>query len=103
MSGRSNLPMTSTFHDESVQTWLNEFEAAWDEDRLAARAAELPPPGHPARLPLLVGMVTIDLRRRWRRGKPVSLESYLATYPELGTPQTASLDLLHAEYAARLG
>jgi hypothetical protein len=94
--------MTSTFHDEAVQTWLSEFEAAWDEGRLAARAAELPPPGHPNRLPLLVGMVTIDLRRRWRRGKPVSLESYLATYPELGTPQTASLDLLHAEYEARM-
>jgi hypothetical protein len=94
--------MTSTFHDQAVQTWLSEFEAAWDEGRLAARAAELPPPGHPNRLPLLIGMVSIDLRRRWRRGKPISLESYLAAYPELGTPQTAPLDLLHVEYEARL-
>jgi predicted Ser/Thr protein kinase len=94
--------MTSTFQDPAVKTWLNEFEAAWDEGRLTARAAELPPPGHPNRLPLLTGMVGIDLRRRWRCGKPVALESYLTTYPELGTPRTASLDLLHAEYAARL-
>jgi serine/threonine protein kinase len=94
--------MASTFHDPALQTWLSEFEAGWDGGRLAARAAELPPQGHPMRLPLLVGMVNIDLRRRWRRGERVSVESYLQTYPELGTPQTVPLDLLHAEYEARL-
>src|SRR5690242_16237629 len=101
-ASRSNLLMTSTFQDPAVQSWLSAFEADWDEGRLAARAAELPPPGHPNRLPLLTGMVAIDLRRRWRRGKPASLESYLASYPELGTAQTAPLELLQAEYEARL-
>jgi hypothetical protein len=94
--------MASATHNPTVQSWLTDFASTWDDGRLAARAADLPPPDDPARLALLSGMVRIDLRRRWLRGEPVALDSYLSTYQELGTPQTVSLELVRAEYDARL-
>ncbi len=94
--------MASATHNPTVQSWLTEFASTWNDGRLTARAADLPPPGDPARLALLSGMVGIDLRRRWQRGDRVALEWYLSTYPELGTPQTVSLELVRAEYDARL-
>jgi hypothetical protein len=94
--------MTSATPNPTVQSWLTDFASSWDENRLAARAAELPAAGDPGRLALLSGMVRIDLRRRWLRGERVALESYLSRYPELGTPQTVPLELVRAEYDARL-
>jgi serine/threonine protein kinase len=94
--------MASASPNPAEQAWLSEFEATWDDSRLAALASGLPPPGDPLRLRLLVRMVGIDLRRRWRCGQRVTLESYLPTYPELGTRETVPLELLHAEYQARL-
>src|SRR5262249_41033577 len=51
--------------------------------------------------PLLVGMVCIDLRRRWRAQQKVRVEAYLKSLPELGTAETVSVSLLLAEYEAR--
>jgi hypothetical protein len=94
--------MASASHGRAEQAWLSDFEATWDDSRLAARAADLPPPDDLLRLRLLVGMVAIDLCRRWRRGQRVPVESYLTTYPELGTRETVPLELVHAEYQARM-
>jgi serine/threonine protein kinase len=83
-------------------SWLAEFERSWDEKRLGARLRDLPPPGDPLRLALLLELVRIDLRRRWQLGQKAALESYLKACPELGTPQTAPAVLIAAEYQARL-
>ena len=55
-----------------AEIWLNDFASSWDEDRLAARVRQLPAAGDPLRLPLLLGMVQIDLRQRWRKGRKAS-------------------------------
>jgi len=53
------------------------------------------------RLPDLVEMVKLDLSREWLQGRPVNLESYLESFPELGTVDTVSAELILAEYEVR--
>jgi predicted Ser/Thr protein kinase len=84
-----------------LEEWLVDFDRTWDEDRLAARIRELPPPGNPLRLAALMEMVKIDLRHRWQRGRRVVLDAYLKSYPELGTPDTLPVDLILAECQVR--
>jgi TPR repeat protein len=64
--------------------------------------AVLPSEG-PRRVVALTELVKIDLRRHWQDGQPKSLESYLQTFPELGTPDTVAVDLILAEWSARGG
>ena len=52
-------------------------------------------------LPVLVEMVKLDLSREWLQGRPVNLESYLESFPELGTVETVSAELILAEYEVR--
>lgn len=70
-------------------------------DELMARVRNLAPPGGTDHPPALAGLVKIDLERQWQRGRPVSLESYLEAFPELGTSDTVAVDLIFAEYATR--
>lgn len=53
------------------------------------------------RLPALVEMVKLDLSREWLEGRPVKLESYLESFPELGTVETVPAELILAEYEVR--
>ncbi len=53
------------------------------------------------RLPALVEMVKLDLSREWLEGRPVNLESYLESFPELGTVETVPAELILAEYEVR--
>ena len=46
-------------------------------------------------------MVKLDLSREWLQGRPVNLESYLESFPELGTVETVSAELIFAEYEVR--
>jgi serine/threonine protein kinase len=94
-------PSLSEDDRQRLHAWLSEFEREWDETRLAVRAAQLPPMDRPLRLALLVGMARIDLRRRWRQGRPITVENYLGAYPELGTPDTVAVELILEEYEAR--
>src|SRR5262249_3751874 len=87
-------------HRQQLEAWLVDFDQAWDEDRLPARLAELPP-GHPLRLPALIEMAKIDLEHRWQRGRREGVEDSLRRFPELGTSGTVSVDLLQAEYEIR--
>lgn len=81
--------------------WLTEFDQSWAPGRLEQCSRDLPPSGHPLRLPTLVGMVRIDLRRQWRSGHAALVEEYLKRYPELGTVAQPPLELLEAEYRVR--
>jgi serine/threonine protein kinase len=84
-----------------VEAYLVEFDQSWDPRRLRERVSQLPPPGDRLRRPLLLGIVQIDLRRRWREQQKVRVETYLKSLPELGTPETAPASLLLAEFEAR--
>src|SRR5262249_53751687 len=84
----------------ALEARLWDFDRAWGEGLLAARARALPA-DQPWRRPLLVEMVKIDLERRWQRGRGRRVEDYLRESPELGTAQTVPADLLQAEYEVR--
>jgi TPR repeat protein len=94
----SNLPGPAP---QTLETWLSRFDASWGDGQLEAFVRALPPPGHPLRLPALVGLVKRDLQRQWARGRRPRVEGYLRSYPELGAPGTAPVELLLAEYEAR--
>jgi serine/threonine protein kinase len=53
------------------------------------------------RLTALVEMIKADLNRRCLEGRPVRLEWYLEAFPELGTVETISPELILAEYEVR--
>jgi hypothetical protein len=94
-------PSLSEDERQRLEAGLAEFEREWDEALLAVRVAQLPEAEKPLRRYLLVGMVRIDLRRRWQRGQPVTVENYLGEYPELGTADTVAAELIWEEYEAR--
>ncbi len=52
-------------------------------------------------LPTFVEIVKVDLSREWLQGRPVNVESYLESFPELGTVETVPAELILAEYEAR--
>jgi serine/threonine protein kinase len=85
----------------TLQARLAAFETDWDRQVLADQVRQLPPPGGALRLPLLLGLVEIDLRRRWQKGDQVPIESYLRDYPELAASDSILTQLIQAEYAAR--
>src|SRR5262249_23511292 len=86
---------------QAVAAWLGEFDRSWGENRLAAQIPRLPPVGDPLRQLLLLALVKVDLAKQWQRGRRISLELYLKSYPELGTAETVSVELIRAEYEIR--
>ncbi|HUT88198.1 MAG TPA: protein kinase [Thermoguttaceae bacterium] len=102
MAGRqANLLTLSDQQRDELESWLLEFDRSWTDDRLALWVRQLPPPGRPLRAPTLLEMVKIDMERQWVRGRRVTVETYLETYPELGTAETVPRDLIQAEYEVR--
>ncbi|MDB5351821.1 MAG: hypothetical protein JWN86_3068 [Planctomycetota bacterium] len=85
---------------EVLESYLIHFDQDWEEGRLANEWSRIPA-GSSWRLPALAEMVKIDLERQWGLGREMSLESYLAQFPELGTPHEVSADLILAEYEIR--
>jgi serine/threonine protein kinase len=85
---------------ESQESLLHNFNAGWDEDRLPEYAGRVPRDA-PWRLAALRDLIKVDLRKQWEKGNRRPLESYLLSYPELGTPETVALDLIQAEMQAR--
>jgi tetratricopeptide (TPR) repeat protein/predicted Ser/Thr protein kinase len=100
-TSHSNLAGLTEPDRRMLEAWLEEFDRSWEEGRLAKLVRMLPPPSTPTRLPALLELIKIDLRRRWQRGQQVTVESYLRTYPELGNVDTAPISLVLAEHAAR--
>jgi serine/threonine protein kinase len=83
-----------------IEAWLVAFAERWEDGILAQRVEQIPP-GSSWRLPALAEMVKIDLQRQWQHGHQVSLESYLARFPELGSPAEVSAELIQADYEVR--
>src|SRR5262249_24988173 len=97
----ANLAELADTDRQVLEGWLVDFDQAWSAGRLAARAKELPPPGHPLRRAAVIWMIKIDSERQWEEGRRVELEAYVEQYPELGTPAGVPSELIHAEYEAR--
>ncbi len=83
-----------------LESWLQEFEQSWHEDKLGQTLHELPAEGT-LRQVAMSELTKLDLRHRWRRGEPKKIESYLNDIPDLGTSATLSVDLIRAEVEVR--
>jgi hypothetical protein len=104
--------MSVTTPPESVQQTADErstlddlaerLEAAWGETPTTDLEPFLPPPGAPARLPWLHGLVERAMQVAWQRGHSRMLAEYVNRFPELGTERDLSAALIFAEYRARL-
>lgn len=102
MSTVTDVMQLSESERQQLQTWLADFEKTWQDERLETRARDLPPAESALRFHLLIGMVAIDVQKRWQAGTRVLIETYLARYPELGNVDTAPTELIQAEYRARI-
>ncbi len=79
---------------------LADFHRTWEIGRLEPTLADLPA-DLPYRLAAVTGLAAIDLEMRWQHGDSVRVEEYLQKYPELGTADNVSIELLLAEYFAQ--
>lgn len=85
-----------------LEGWVAEFGRSWEEGRLAPRLANLPPRGHPLRVPALVELVRVDMERRFHEGPGKGVEQYLQDYPELAQAGAGLDDLRRTEADLRL-
>jgi tetratricopeptide (TPR) repeat protein/serine/threonine protein kinase len=84
-----------------IQDRADRFEAAWKSADSVDLQPFLPPPGDRLRTVLLHELIKTDLEIRWRRGKPIELESYLRRIPELGPVAGLPVDLIYEEWHVR--
>lgn len=96
----SPLATLSPDSRRELESLLLQFDKEWSPQKLGTEAQKLPA-GRVLRLATLVEMIKIDVARHWQRGNKVLLDSYLQTYPELGTPAALPADLVYAEFQAR--
>ena len=82
---------------QKLDELLSNFHSTWEPGRLD-RALHQLPVDIPYRLAAVTGLAAIDLEMRWQKGDYVRVEEYLEKYPELGTPDNVSVELLLAEY-----
>ena len=98
----TDLLELSSSDRETLETWLVEFDTAWQEDALATWVAHKLPQLDPRlRRAALAELVKVDLEQQWTRGRRLSLGSYLERFPDLGTAQTVAADLIFAEVQVR--
>jgi serine/threonine protein kinase/WD40 repeat protein len=83
-----------------LEARLIEFERSWTDTLFASWANELPVDDS-WRTAALVELAKVDLERQWARGRRVTVEEYLAAFPDLAVAGRAPADLLQAEYEAR--
>jgi predicted Ser/Thr protein kinase len=86
---------------QALKPWLEEFDRTWAPGRLVTWVKVLPATDDAVRRFALLELIRIDCRREWARGQTVKAEDYLRNYSELGTSETAPVELVHAEYEAR--
>jgi hypothetical protein len=98
---KDHLQHLSAEQRQQLEALLAEFDQGWHEGQLASWVRRLPPADHPLRRAALLEMVKIDLERQWQQGRRALVEAYLHFFPELGTRDSVSAELLLAEYEAR--
>jgi serine/threonine protein kinase len=86
---------------KQLQEVADRFEKAWQSASSVDLSAFLPPTGDALRPTLLQELIKTELEIRWRRGLPVTLEYYVEKFPELGTIESLTADLLYEEYRVR--
>lgn len=105
MTSSSNLGNLKTESWEQLQDIAERFEVAWKKASGSADAPDLdaflPPPDHVLRITALHELVKLDLESRWRKGISYILEHYIERFPELGTVDTISPQLIYEEYCIR--
>jgi hypothetical protein len=77
------------------------LEQAWRQSSDVDLGRFLPPEGDSLRASALAELIKTELEIRWRTGKGVTLEHYLARFPELGTQDRLPLSLIYEEYRVR--
>ncbi len=95
-----NVRELSVQDRQKLDELLLEFHRTWEAGRLERALADLPL-DPPYRLAAVTGFAAIDLEQHWQHGQPVSVEEYLQKYPELGTVDNVSIELLLAEFFSR--
>lgn len=83
-----------------AEAWLNRFEDGWHPQKLHECMQALPAQSI-LRRPLLLAMIERDLAHNWQDGRSTPVENYLHDFPELGTVDEISIDLIVAEYHLR--
>src|SRR3712207_3329106 len=105
MGSSGDLGQLRTEKWEQLQDLADRFEDAWKDVQGPDGAPDLanfvPPAGDLLRAAALQELIKTDLEIRWRRKEPCLLESYLSQFPELGTPDTVSPQLILEEYCIR--
>ncbi len=84
-----------------IAALLLKFDRGWDAGKIDTFVMELTGWPPEARGRALVMLVKIDLERRWQSGHNTEVEQYLARFPELGTADTVTPELLLAEWEVR--
>lgn len=85
---------------ERVRDKLLAFAQTWNDSIFDTESKQLNPDQR-LRLPLLVGMINIDLHQRCQKGQLLPLEFYLQQFPELAEDKAFLIDLICAEMYAR--
>ena len=86
---------------DQLESWLVEFDRTWDRARLDDSVDSLPFEDPDLRLATLTEMVKIDLERQWRSDRLLTVDDNLARFPELGTSETVTVDLIRVELDLR--
>lgn len=86
---------------QRLEAYLLEFERNWHRELFPEYAKQIPEDLTPYRVVCLVELAMIDLERQWGAGQGVPIKDYLANFPELGTAETVTVELLLAECQAR--
>ena len=97
---RADRPARSSSDDPTLEGVVAAFEACWRRGEPPAIDPYLPP-GGPARRPLLVELVHVDLEWRLKSGEAVRVEDYLGRYPQLAEEPSVAASLAAAEYEIR--
>lgn len=85
----------------AVAERLEAFVAAWESGADPAIVAHLPVEPAALRRLVLVELVKVDLEFRSRGGKPVRLENYLVSHPEIAGPEGPPVELICEEHHVR--
>lgn len=87
---------------DALLDWGVEFDRSWTPVLLDRYVAALPETLQSCRKAAIEELVQTDIVRQWEQHAEVLLESYLQRFPDLGTAETVSPELIAAEVEARL-